>query len=268
MFKLSKDTISEIIFAMENDTGQAFVRLSDGRVIFPEASDEEIPTEEGADDLANPPEWSSAQGFRVMESFAESCKDQELKKELFRVLRLRRGVFKAFKESLRRYPEDCDRFYAYKDAAMEARVREWYAQLRSSWDGVDQGLDELGQEAFLLEDWGFPEAMEAINALFDSGDMDVEAEREDILDYIRDQAREPATLRCRALRLNEGPGGRLAGIAFSRPLSCGRGASFCFFLWLRPEYRDLGLAERLARACGQGPLPLLVSWQAPRVLEC
>ena len=149
VFELTEPLCKEILFAMENQ--QKFFALDavKGRVI--ECSEESV----DEDSVYSLPAWSSADGFNLLESFTQRYKGAAAVTELKKILSEGRGVFKNFKNALKKYPEIEKRFHLFKDKEMKPAVYEWYNALREEW-----GLETLDQDFYeyddlVLEDFTF-----------------------------------------------------------------------------------------------------------------
>ena len=70
------------------------------------------------------PYASSDEGYRDMQDFVETVKDQNLKEKLCIALD-GRGAFRRFKDVLLGYPEERERWFKFKDARLMERVKEW-----------------------------------------------------------------------------------------------------------------------------------------------
>ncbi|MBR1537042.1 MAG: GNAT family N-acetyltransferase [Treponema sp.] len=138
-FELTKSVIEELIFGMENQDGNYFFD-SENSCIVPEDGLEEEEVDEN-ENLYSLPDWRSSDGFQIMEEFAEALHADKVKAELFAALSNRRGVFKAFKNVLSKYPEIEKSYFSFKEKKMRSVVIEWYNSLRESW-----GLEKLNQD--------------------------------------------------------------------------------------------------------------------------
>jgi len=154
-FELSSALIDEILFFMEDQDGEFMVDTREGLVISVD--------DEGFDDDAKEgryivlPEWDSSEGFRMMEHFTATLRNALVREELSAALDRGRGVFRAFKNTLARYPETEKLWFAYKEREMKRVVISWYNALRESW-----GLELIGEEpediaGLTLEDFFFRE---------------------------------------------------------------------------------------------------------------
>jgi GNAT superfamily N-acetyltransferase len=154
-FELSSALIDEILFFMEDQDGEFLVDTQEGLVI--NADDEEFDNEADEGRYIVLPEWDSSEGFRMMEHFTATLHNALVREELSAALDRGRGVFRAFKNTLSRYPETEKLWYAYKEREMKRVVISWYNALRESW-----GLELIGEEpedieGLALEDFSFRE---------------------------------------------------------------------------------------------------------------
>jgi len=154
-FELSSALIDEILFFMEDQEGEFLVDTQEGLVIS--ADDEEFDDNASEDRYISLPEWDSSEGFRMMEHFTATLHNALVREELSAALDRGRGVFRAFKNTLSRYPETEKQWFRYKEREMKRVVIAWYNALRESW-----GLELIGEEpedieGLALEDFSFRE---------------------------------------------------------------------------------------------------------------
>ncbi|MCX7655413.1 MAG: UPF0158 family protein [Treponemataceae bacterium] len=145
-FELDEALIDAIIFAMEDQETAYFVDPKEGLLL----SEKEILEKEDEVDVDRYipiPYWDSNEGFRLMERFVVALKNPLAKTELTRALDRGRGVFRAFKDTLSRYPVIEKRWFRYKEQVMRRTVLEWYNSLREDW-----GLERIGTEPEETED--------------------------------------------------------------------------------------------------------------------
>ena len=81
------------------------------------------------------PEAGSREGYRDMEAFIETVESPHFQ-ELLEVAINGRGAFGRFKDVLVRYPDERERWFAFKDARMRERVCEWLA---------DEGIEPINE---------------------------------------------------------------------------------------------------------------------------
>jgi GNAT superfamily N-acetyltransferase len=149
VFELTDSLCKEILFAMENQ--QKFFALDAGHGRVVECDVESV----DEDSVYSLPAWTSADGFNLLESFTQHFKGNKACDELKKILSEGRGVFKNFKNALKKYPEIEKRFHLFKDKEMKSAVYEWYNALREEW-----GLETLDQDFYeyddlVLEDFTF-----------------------------------------------------------------------------------------------------------------
>jgi GNAT superfamily N-acetyltransferase len=154
-FELSSALIDEILFFMEDQEGEFLVDTQEGLVIS--VDDEKFDSNADEGRYISMPEWDSSEGFRMMEHFTATLRNALVREELSAALDRGRGVFRAFKNTLSRYPETEKLWYAYKEREMKRVVIAWYNALRESW-----GLELIGEEpedieGLALEDFSFRE---------------------------------------------------------------------------------------------------------------
>ena len=96
-FRLTDILIDQILFYMENQGETALVSARDGKIV-PVVDDEPELDDENYYSL---PDWTSADGFELMENFTAGLHNPNAYKELRRCLANRRGVFRNFKDILK-----------------------------------------------------------------------------------------------------------------------------------------------------------------------
>lgn len=137
-FELSEQVISEVVFAMEDQSRDWWFDTEKRSLVAAEEIGDAAP-EAGA--VPEPryvpvPVWEPADGFQLMERFVEGVRNPELRQRLEEALRSRRGVFRRFKDILREHPAFERRWHSFKDQEMRSVVFAWYNDLRESW-GLD-----------------------------------------------------------------------------------------------------------------------------------
>lgn len=125
-FELDDALLQKILFAMENQTEKSAIDARNSAVISYDGQPNES-------EFYALPEWSSADGFSLLEEFAFNLRSPLAAEELKDVLRSGRGVFRNFKKAVRQYPEVERKWHLFKNKKMTARVYQWYNSLRESW---------------------------------------------------------------------------------------------------------------------------------------
>ena len=93
------------------------------------------------------PPWDSADGFSLMEEFVNGLHSPLAYTDLQEALHSGKGVFRGFKDVLKRYPLIERRWHYFKSRALLTYVNGWYNSLRESW-----GLEKLDSEPEETED--------------------------------------------------------------------------------------------------------------------
>lgn len=159
LFDLTEALINQILFSMEDQEGDHVLDLRHGIVVDLDTGeafdDEELTAEEESERFLSIPEWSSADGFRLMERFAAGLRNPIVREELTAALDRGRGVFRAFKDVLSNRPEVERLWFSFKEKEMRHVILEWYNALREEW-----GLERIGEEPeetsdLVLEDFRF-----------------------------------------------------------------------------------------------------------------
>ncbi|MCL2070096.1 MAG: UPF0158 family protein [Treponema sp.] len=160
-FELTEALFDDILFAMEDQEGEFYLDTVEGLVAGgidgPDFFDEDLDDDdgEGGERYIELPEWDSASGFRLMERFAAGFRNPLIRDELSSALNQGRGVFRAFKNTLSRYPEAEKYWFSFKEKEMRNEILRWYNALREEW-----GLEQIGMEPeetkdLVLEDFNF-----------------------------------------------------------------------------------------------------------------
>ena len=154
-FILSPEIIDDIIFAMENQTEILLFDALEGICVDMDEIDDDYGTVIDDQRYYDLPDWTSAQGFRVMEQFTARVHNPLLREALLNALGQRKGVFRRYKEVLRAAPAVEREWYRFKDRQMKAAVYEWYNDLRKFWGLEKISFEEDTETQLLQEDFTF-----------------------------------------------------------------------------------------------------------------
>jgi len=152
-FELSSALIDEIKFRMEDQHGDFLLDTHKGKTV--KANKPDLNDAAAVERYIALPKWGPENGFRLMERFTAGLRAVPVRDELTAVLDRGRGVFRAFKDALGRYPETKKLWHAYKENEMRREITAWYNVLRELW-----GLELIGEEpeditGLTLEDFRF-----------------------------------------------------------------------------------------------------------------
>ena len=160
-FDLTDALMDEILFFMEDQNGDFFLDTVEGVIAGGieglEFYFEENPDIDRDDDsrFIDLPEWDSSDGFRLMEQFSAAFRNPMIRNDLKAALNHGRGVFRAFKNTLGRYPEAEKLWHTYKANEMKKVVITWYNGLREEWGLEEIGLEPEETDDLVLEDFRF-----------------------------------------------------------------------------------------------------------------
>lgn len=167
-FELTERLLEDILFSMENQQDTCFVDAETGMLIPITAKN----TADFAADASGAaqtsdkryydiPSWNSVSGFRLMEQFCASLRNPPAKQALRDVLSEGKGVFRAFKDTLKNYPEVEKRWFVFKQSAMKQVVCDWYRNLCDVWHFEAAGVEIEDTADLVLDDFVFRKADEA-----------------------------------------------------------------------------------------------------------
>lgn len=148
---LTEEILDQIIWGMENQDTEYSLNIQDGTLYSPDTSDEPVSDEY----LVELPPWQSSDGYQIMVSFTNACKDPELQRRLIKELNSRsHGVFRRFRDVLNTDQEALKQFYEFKDSKMKSFIRTWYRKNYGKMTESDHetSYDEL-QMGELLADF-------------------------------------------------------------------------------------------------------------------
>lgn len=135
-----EDASGEIDYYLDTETGEVFM-VSDLVMSSEECEKIKDEIEAAAEDrylyIEGQMPW---EGYRDMEDFIETVEDENLKEKLYIAID-GPGAFRRFKNVLLGYPEERQRWFAFRDAHLEERVLKWLESVGyepEKWDGCPQ----------------------------------------------------------------------------------------------------------------------------------
>ena len=260
-FELTPEIVDQIIFAMENQE-TPFVFDSETLTVT-EQSGEGEPKGEAARFILIP-QWSSADGFQLMERFVATLRNPLVREKLRTALSSGKGVFRNFKNALKDHGEIERLWFAFKDREMKARVIDWYNELCDMWGWEHLRLepeDEEETEELVLSDFEFSEEDDHVAELVRAHDREAWNEARpalpsalvDELYRTARAGRDPSSEDSLILSART-PSGDLAGFVWGviERLDAASGAREenltllrVLQLFVASEYRGLGIAKAL-----------------------
>lgn len=144
--ELTDEIVDQIIFGMENQETSFLFDLAKGELIQKnEGNAEELEADQ--ERYISLPDWKPVDGFRLMERFVSYIKNPIYREELRDALNGGRGVFRRFKDVIKRYEPLEKQWFVFKEKEMRQIVRNWYAAVNEAAD-----LERLGDEPEETED--------------------------------------------------------------------------------------------------------------------
>ena len=154
VFEMDDRILETVIFAMENQGAVSYIDLDTG-LLSSRVDVSAVSEDPGGEDPDREPipVWTSQDGFRLMEQFAQTIGHPLVRADLLAALSRGRGVFRAFKDALDTHPEAERKWYEYKSRAMKARIVDWYEELREVRGLAKLGLEPEDTDDLLLSDF-------------------------------------------------------------------------------------------------------------------
>jgi len=150
-FALTPQMIDKIGFAMEDQKEQYAADVDSGELVPLSTLGERHSDER----YARLPRWGSAEGFHLMESFVTSLDNPAYRVQLSRALTMGRGVFRAFKDSLKENKEIERLWFAYKEQRLRAVIVSWYNANREARGLARLPAEPEETEELVMSDFSF-----------------------------------------------------------------------------------------------------------------
>ena len=259
-FSLTPEILDQIIFAMENQNDSFVFDAVEGVVI--NESPPEMPEDDGISSrYYSLPEWKSSDGFHLMEKFTSSLRNPIYREQLRSALNSGRGVFRNFKNVLKQRDDIQRLWFSFKDREMKNRVIEWYNDLCELWGVEGIGPEPVETEELVLSD--FVLLFKDFDCRTDEYlDLDEQSFTDIMSNFPEDFVRNMYAVRRDSIPANhdswsfmicETPEKEQAGYLWSvhsSDMECfdnpqEPGYTFIIQLYIRPEFRGLGLARTM-----------------------
>lgn len=119
------EILSQIIWGMENQDADYYLNIKDGSVYSREFGGDEVEVPD--EYLVELPPWGSSDGYQLMVSFVNVCRNPKIRESLARELSSRsRGVFRRFRDVLATDKQTLEHWYEFKDQKMKSHIKAWY----------------------------------------------------------------------------------------------------------------------------------------------
>ncbi len=139
-FALTDELIDQIIFAMEDQQHKILVNRHSGDLVH----SEEV---EDPEQFTSIPEWRPIDGYNLMEKFITKLRNPIFRELLKEALSSGKGVFRNFKNTLKKSREVEKLWFTFKEREMKQVVVRWYNEQREL-----AGLEQIGEEPEETED--------------------------------------------------------------------------------------------------------------------
>jgi ribosomal protein S18 acetylase RimI-like enzyme len=158
-FELDNALLDEILFYMENQDGEFLLDTQEAIVVDIHNNDYEDEVDFNDEQrFISLPQWSSGNGYRLMETFAAKLKNPVVRHELSAALNRNKGVFRSFRNVLEQYSETEKMWLNFKKQKMKDEVIAWYNSLREDWGLEPVGIEPEDNSSLVLEDFILREA--------------------------------------------------------------------------------------------------------------
>ena len=131
-FDLTDELINAIAIALENQNEHFLVNAKDCTLI----SATQVNADE--ENYYTLPEWNSEKGFKMREEFVSNLHAPLAHDSLQSALYSGKGVFKKFKDTVKKFPEVEKVWHQFRNRKMHENICAWYNSLRDIW-----GLEKL-----------------------------------------------------------------------------------------------------------------------------
>ena len=255
-FELTDSLTAQILFAMENQNQTS--ALDAASLCIVDCAQVDV----DEDKIYSLPEWTSADGYNLLELFTSSYRNAKVYVELKKVLAEGRGVFRNFKDIIKKYPEVEHRFNLFKNKSMTMRILDWYNALRESW-----GLERLNQDFeeyddLIFEDFIFrPYSYESDNdcILHEAEHFADELKQQfsgelgmalsEIFDFQDDLKNRLAKKSAEGFVCRTSTDEFAGCILYSYAKSVAKTTAYVAALFVNQNYRGLGIADALIQQC-------------------
>lgn len=247
--ELSDEVVDQIVFGMEDQEHSYYFDREKQIVIkINDVSEEKLQATSRR--YVPIPEWRPVDGFYMMEQFVGSIKNPIYREELRDALKGGRGVFRRFKDFLKRH-EPLERlWFNFKEGEMRRIVRRWYGRITDAEEMEKLGEEPEETEQLLLSDLAIEEREESaeqrdkkLEKALSESLYDVSAElRELVLEERLTVCGDADSTTVEAL---DGAG-EVVGTAGGELFSAEGGVIFkLIYLYVEPLYRGMGLSRLL-----------------------
>ncbi len=243
--EVTEDILDRVVYGMENQRKELFLDPSDGQLR------EKSPERRV---LIPMPEWTPADGFRLMDSFTATISDSAFRESLQSILQSGNGVFRRFKDTLKGRPGTEGLWHRYKQREMRKAALSWLSrwsdalELESLETEPEEDLDDLS-----LSEFSFRKATEQDIQYLKSSVRAAQKECQPEASLTYNQAAQIPDA-----WIVEAPGDTAVGCIISRADTDRDNSLILETVYVEPGFRGLGIGRKLTElmleniASGQG----------------
>lgn len=241
-FELTKDLARDIAEALENQEENFTLDAKNMQLVSGNIK---------ADDnrYYSLPAWQSKDGFAVMQDFVSILQRGEVRHKLESVLYSGQGVFRNFKEVIKRYSTEARMYRIYKQKRLKSVINTWYNNLCYMWGlegtSVIADYDDLLEEDFNFSPYGECDfAQNKENILTEIENKDIRKSALELLTHCFDYSvKNKRGLSCIC------PTGQEAGYICVCPSFTVNTVFLLTDLYVDTRFRRLGIASALLAKC-------------------
>jgi len=249
IMKLTEEMVDQVIFGMENQETSYRFDVAEGELI----TGSDLRERSDADDMdryAGLPQWRPVDGFHLMERFVSHIKNPIYRHEMRDALNGGKGVFRRFKDVLKRYEPLEKQWFSFKEKEMRDVVRNWYSAINDSIELSRLSEEPEETENLVLSDfvimaglgpWGDKIRESAVTALRESLSEASRTLKDFLMETEASGAQDHEYIEA---LYAETPLGDFAGCIVGVYHDTGYSTLMDIrFIWIEPLYRGLGLSR-------------------------
>lgn len=247
--ELSDEVVDQIVFGMEDQEHTYYFDRQKQLVIKTTDLPEESLQESGRRYVPLP-EWRPVDGFYMMEQFIGSLKNPIYREELRDALKGGRGVFRRFKDFLKRHDPLERLWFNFKEGEMRRIVRRWYGKIIDAEEMEKLGEEPEETEQLLLSDLVIDEREESPEKRDEKIEKAMSESLYDVSEELRELVLEEHLAVCGDEESTTvealDAAAEVVGTAGGELFSAGGGDVFkLIYLYVEPLYRGMGLSRLL-----------------------
>lgn len=225
--EVTEEILDLVVYGMENQKQELYLDPENGR-LTPQTGDRKP--------LIPMPEWSPADGFRLMDGFVSTLPDAPFRRRLSDILHSGTGVFRRFKDALKDRPGTEGIWFRYKQREMRKVAFSWLSRWSDALELESLGPEPEEWEDLPLSEFSFRELDDRDAGFLDSSMKGLKDELDQEV-FLLGVPPSPHTG-----WIAEAPGGLPVGVAC---LTEGEGRTRLGPVYVLPDFRGMGIGRTL-----------------------